>query len=62
MKITELNVFATAKAFRTPIKNMIRRFDNMINAFLDIAKSLKRIADTLDYIENSYTCKNNREK
>ena len=58
MKITELNVFA----LRTPIKNMIRRFDDMINAFLDIAKSLKRIADTLDYIENSYTCKNNREK
>jgi len=57
MKITELNVFA----LRTPIKNMMRRFDDMIDAFLDIAKSLKRIADTLDYIENSYTCKNNKE-
>ena len=40
----------------------MRRFDDMIDAFLDIAKSLKRIETTLDYIENSYTCKNNNEK
>ena len=46
----------------TDIKNMFRRFDDMICAFIDIAKSLKRIALTLDYIENSYTCKNNRDK
>tara|TARA_Y100000310_G_scaffold315185_1_gene365461 strand:+ start:617 stop:769 length:153 start_codon:yes stop_codon:yes gene_type:complete len=43
------------------IKNMMRRFDDMINAFLDIAKSLKSIANTLDWIESN-NCRYNHEK
>lgn len=32
----------------TDIKNMFRRLDEMIVAFIDIAKSLERIANTME--------------